>query len=101
MQQLGARTLSSMLLGQQLDFFGKLARRSPSCPVRQLIFEPDLTKKETTHDRRRGRPRLQWSNEMHRIAREMFDSENDVHACVVNAASWRKRVRLHCRAKPQ
>ena len=82
LEALGARTLTSMLLEQQLSFFGKLARRPMHCPVRQLVFEPDLSMKMVTFDRRRGRPKLEWSHELHKIADEMFESAANFRACV-------------------
>ena len=99
LQQLDASTLTSMLLEQQLCFFGKLARRPASCPVRQLVFEPDLSIKILTVNRRRGRPRLEWGSEMHKVAGEMFESVADFRACVADAATWRTHDRVHCRAK--
>ena len=100
LQQLDASTLTSMLLEQQLGFFGKLAQRPASCPVRQLVFEPDLSIKIPTFDRCRGRPRLEWSSEMHQVASEMFESVADFRACVADATTWRTHVRVYCRAKP-
>ena len=89
-----------MLLEQQFGFFGKLARRPVHCPVRQLVFDSDLSMKVQTFDRRRGRPRLEWGTELHKIAAEMFESADHFRACVVDATAWRTYVRQYCRAKP-
>ena len=89
-----------MLLEQQLNFFGKLARRPMHCPVRRLVFEPDLSMKMPTFDRRRGRPKLEWSHKLHKIADEMFESAANFRACVADATAWRAYVRKYCRAKP-
>ena len=65
--RLGASSLSSLLLEQQLHFFGKLARRPPSCPVRQLVFGPELAQGPPDFEHRRGRPRLEWTSEVFKI----------------------------------
>ena len=96
---LGATRLTTMLLEQQLGFFGKLARRPTGCPVRRLVFESDLSRKVPSFDRRRGRPNLEWCSIMHNFAGEMFESVRDFRACVVDAAAWRTHVRQYCRAR--
>ena len=100
LETLQAEKLTTLLLEQQLGFFGKLARRPGSCPVRQLVFESDLSTKLQTFERRRGRPRSEWCSVMHRTAGNMFESASDFRACVVDATAWRTYVRQYCRAKP-
>ena len=100
LEMLGATRLTALLLEQQLGFFGKLARRPASCPVRQLVFEADLGMKLPTFERRRGRPRSEWCSIRHNFAWEMFESVSEFRACVVDATAWRTYVRQYCRAKP-
>ena len=96
---LGATRLTSLMLEQQLAYFGKLARRPTSCPVRSLVFQPDLATTMATFSRRRGRPRFEWASEMHKRALEMFESVNAFHACVSDERAWRAHIRTSCRAR--
>ena len=53
--------LSQQVVQQQMIYMGKLARRSGTDLVRSLIFEPNnLTLRQPTGKRRRGRPRQRW-----------------------------------------
>ena len=92
-------SLSQLLLEQQLHFFGKLARRPQSCPVRQLVFDNGLAQRRPQYKRRRGRPKLEWSNELFRVVGEMFGSEEIFAEHVLNATSWRQAIRKHCRGQ--
>ena len=85
---------------QQLIFFGKVARCPPECPVRQLVFERDLSKKTFGLERRRGRPNLEWNAELFKIVEGIFPSVGEFRATVANESDWRRYVRSSCRAKP-
>ena len=98
--RLQAPKLSTILLGRQLAYFGALARRPSSCPVRQLVFTEDLALKPSDVPRRRGRPKLEWANELFKVVDTIFDSREDFRSCVVNAPEWRSRIREFSRAKP-
>jgi len=97
LRRAGSVSLSQLLLEQQLNFFGKLARRPPLCPVRQLVFNNGLAQAPRQYERRRGRPKLEWANEIFRIVSEMFPSQDIFAECVLNATSWREAIRKHCR----
>ena len=99
--KLNAPKLSSLLLEQQLGFFGVLARRPVLCPVRQFVFEHDLSMARPGLKRRPGRPRAEWTNEMFKVVHHLFASEAAFRACVMNPPEWRERVRLYCRAQSQ
>ena len=97
LRRAGSVRLSQLLLEQQLNFFGKLARRPPPCPVRQLIFDNGLAQRPVPYQRRRGRPKLEWANEIFKVVSEMFSSADIFAECVLNATSWRDAIRKHCR----
>ena len=93
LEQLRAPTLSAMLLDRQLGYFGTLARRPNSCPVRRLVFEDDLSLKCFAGTRRRGRPKAEWAAELYKHVRQMCGTHADFCTCVANAVAWRKRIR--------
>ena len=95
--KLDAPKLSTMHLERQLGYFGKLARRPTTCPVRSLIFNDDLTIRTPDFDRRRGRPKLEWARELSKVVARMFDSDADFGNCVVDEAAWRSQVRSFSR----
>ena len=88
------------LLEQQLGFFGKLVHRLAAGPMRHLVCNYDFEVQPTVQSQRRGRPKLEWSYELHKIADEMFESAANFRACVADATAWRAYVRKYCRAKP-
>ena len=98
LKQMRAPTLSSMVLEQQLGYFGKLARRPSSCGVRGIIFQDDLSLKTFSVARRRGRPRLEWGNELFKVVRPWFETHTDYCACISNEKAWRTQTRRFCKA---
>ena len=98
LSKLGAPTLSAMLLQQQLNYFGKLARRPHSCKIRSMVFKEDLSMQVLEAPRRRGRPRLEWTNEIFKVVGKMFESHASFSACVSNAMQWRSCIRTFSRA---
>ena len=98
--QLHATQLSSLLLEQQLQYFGKLAQRPANCPARQLVFDEDLGLRNQDLARRRGRPRLQWASECYRIAQSFFESPAAFRECLLNEMAWHTAIRTFCRAMP-
>ena len=93
----GAVKLSAMLLEQQLHFFGKLARRPADCPVRQLVFDGGFAQKVPRYARRRGRPKLEWVQEIFKVVYNICPNQDVFSAHVSNEASWRELIRKHCR----
>ena len=91
--QIHAPMLSSILLDRQLGYFGTLARRPNSCPVRRLVFEDDLSMKCFAGTRRRGRPKAEWALELYKHVRQMCGTHADFCVCVANVDAWRKRIR--------
>jgi len=97
LRQAGAEKLSSLLLEQQLHFSGKLARRPASCAVRELVFDSGLAQMQPQYERRRGRPKLEWTTEIFKVVRSIDYNGDSFADCVSNATSWRAVVRKHCR----
>ena len=99
LDRLQAPSLSALLLEQQLLFFGKLARRPPECPVRQLVFELDLAIKSSGLTRRRGRPNLEWKHELLKVVVRALPSAEGFDTCVAHKLRWRDSMSSFCRAK--
>ena len=99
--EVGAPKLSTILLERQLGYFGDLARRPHSCPVRKMVFKEDLSMQSLDVKRRPGRPKFEWTKEVFRLISCMFASENEFRDCIVVPLEWRKRVRAFCKAKTQ
>ena len=100
LQQMQAPKLTNLLLQQQLNFFGQLARRSDSCPVRQLVFASGgLTLKDETLKRKQGRPKQTWASEIYRIASQMSGSQRQLESTIANEQAWKEAVRSHCRSQ--
>ena len=95
LKEMGAEQLSKTLHQRQLDYFGELARRPAACPVRCLIFNEDLSAKESSANRRRGRPRLTWSSEVRKLACQVAGSVDEMQAMVLDKSVWRAAVRAH------
>ena len=96
--KVGAPKLSALLLERQLGYFGTLARRPTTCQVRRLVFNEDYSRALEDGTRRRGRPKLQWSNELFRITGHMFSNHADFIACITRKDAWRKRIHELTRA---
>ena len=91
--KIGDPMLSDILLERQLGFFGTLARRPLSCPVRRLVFTDNLEMKPYKMPRRRGRPKLEWAHELSKIVGSIFHSHVDFCTCVAEMHTWRDRIR--------
>ena len=100
LQSVGALKLSDMIREQQLNFFGKLARRSDDCPVRQLVFNHDLSMKAFDVKRRQGQPVFEWAKELFKVVNGMFASLSDFRACIADRARWHACIRHLCRNNP-
>ena len=101
LHKIGAPKLSRILLERQLGFFGTLARRQDTCPVRNFVFGPQLARKSVDYKRRRGRPNLEWVSEMFKVVDHIFVNRESFHACILNKQAWRSTVRDYCRRQSQ
>ena len=89
--------LSSRVIEQQLLYFGNLARNADS-PARPFVFEPgSIQLKKFEGKRRKGRPRLQWNEEVYKYAEIMSRSIDKLCILIADLVCWREQVRLYCR----
>ena len=96
--RLGAQKLSKQLLEQQLMLFGKIYRRSNSDISRQMVFDPSTDSLRIAGvARARGRPRLNWCQEVHKQAILLNGGSAVIGPLMVNEVSWKKAVRESCR----
>eukprot|EP00973_Karenia_brevis_P030533 4211103-Karenia_brevis.AAC.1 len=89
--------ISNLILEQQLLYFGKLARDFESVP-RKMVFQShsyDLV--EFGSKRKRGRPRLQWHEEVYKHAVKLNGNSSNFANIVMNESMWREMVRDYCR----
>ena len=93
--------LSSLLLEQQLVYFGKVARSSDTSVIRGLVFQPhsyELSQQQI--HRRRGRPRLTWSNEVYKHAVSVSQlADANLENIIEDALLWKSWIRKYCRNK--
>ena len=98
----GQTPLSRKVLQQQLVTFGRIAAMPNGSCVRKSIFRDESHDLLQQHvQRRRGRPRLQWSNVMTAMAanvamasRSRFEVMCAQHA--VSLAEWKVSVKRYC-----
>jgi hypothetical protein len=83
-------------LEQQLLVFGKIFRKPNTDTLRKVVFEEDSdVLKLHAKIRRRGRPKLAWSVEVHKMA-QLVTTEN-LRVVLGDEAQWKKLVRFFCR----
>jgi len=91
-----AGKLSVTLVQRQLLYFGHLARLPPGL-LRDSVFEPGTTTLQKSGPRRRGRPRLQWNEEVMRHARLAAGDDGRLRLLLGGgAAVWTTVVRNYC-----
>ena len=74
---------SRLLLKPQLSYFGRLALKDQSDPMRRCIFENDsLEPRKLLSKRRVARPRLEWSTEIRKHALQMMGGEASLKAAL-------------------
>ena len=96
--RLSAQTFSKQLLEQQLILFGKIYRRSNADISRQMVFEASTDSLRIAgFVRARGRPRLNWSQEVHKRAVLLNGGSTGIGPLMVDEVSWKKAVREFCR----
>ena len=91
-------SLSNLLLEQQLVAFGKIFRKPDDDIMRQIIFQSNSSHLQIhTVRRRRGRPKMNWANEVEKHAQIISDGMMGVS--MVDAVHWKEMVRNYCRNK--
>ena len=87
-------TLSKRLLEQQLIAFGKIFRKPDDDIMRQVVFQTGSHELQIhiVH-RRRGRPKLNWANEVGKVATIICDGR----MVMADPVKWKLMVRKYCR----
>ena len=85
--------LSTTLLQRQLQYFGKLARLPSNSVLRATIFAQGSMDLRTSAHRKRGRPRMCWSTEVHKHAVAIAGSSANLQEAIADPVSWKKLVR--------
>lgn len=86
--------LSCVLFKKQLLLFGRIAGLPRLHPLRQLVFNDDeyFSEAQFRFERRRGRPCLSWTHELHTIAVSISGSRNSLIALMKSFPDWKRTV---------
>ena len=95
LKKLGTMSLENIVLGRQLVFFGKIARRESSDVLRGLVFIPSTMDLVRPTKRKQGRPRLQWSAEVMKHATQVFTT-GGLESAISCALEWEQAVNKYC-----
>ena len=93
--------LSSLLLQQQLLYFGNLARR-PNDVMRNSVFQPSSIQiRSLPGPRPRGRPRTTWATAVYETSLNIAGGQQALEAAWANTDdaknNWQAMVAEHCR----
>lgn len=97
----GARKLSDRLLERQLRLFGRIACMPTGSPLRTATLEESRALPiENACPRRRGRPRLTWSKQVHALALKMVgNSQEALDQMLMSPAdlqNWYDQAKAFC-----
>ena len=91
-----APLLSTMLLEQQLKYFGKVYRRMDADITRTFVFQPSSDQLvEASFRKRRGRPRLSWALELRKHAIILIGNQ-PLGLAMQSEHGWRLAVQRYC-----
>ena len=93
LRQFDTVPLSKILLQRQLVLFGNIARLPNDHILRQITFEENSLQPITCPNRRRGRPRSTWTQEMSKIASSLFHDAERLWHSIMNPDSWKQIVK--------
>ena len=96
LDRLGARSLSNLLLEQQLSYLGTLARRPAGCQACGMVFDQTHHLQTGKSQRRVGCPRLEWAGELFKVLRETLPTTGDFCNEALDASTWRRFTRQFC-----
>ena len=98
LQQFQAPALSSILLQRQLLLFGEIARLPNEDVVRQTVFHENGINIKLALDKRRGRPRKVWNQEINALAMQCSQGF-DLHDMVMDKQRWATHVKSFCKTR--
>ena len=91
-------SLSNLLLRRQLALYGRIARMPDRCVQRQLVFEQTTLKlKQWAGRKGRGRPRMNWTTEVHRHAVRAAGSMEELAHAVCSTSRWMDVTTTYCK----
>ena len=101
LQTVGAKPFSQLLLQQQLQYFGDIARRPTGHVLRDMIFQAHDTKLvQVPGPRRKGRPRNTWAAKLYSEAVKVAGDEQHLRSLLADTTSarkaWQKAVSSFC-----
>ena len=89
----GAKPLSKALIKQQLLLFGKVAREPEESPLRKSVFQGNtLDPVLGRYVRRKGRPRLEWTSEVFKLAVQAAGDYSKLCKSVQSSTDWKSIV---------
>ena len=93
--------LSILLLQQQLGLFGKIFRKPFDDVVRRAVFEVGSDEVKMHSKRmRKGRPKLYWATELHKIAVQISGGGGErLQKAMANVYGWKAAVKYWCQWK--
>lgn len=93
LEEAGQRSLEKQMLQQQMLLYGRVARASPSDPLRDLAFVPGGLEPATArYIRRVGRPRNEWAT---MVRKECFKMNTQFTNDISNEQAWRRAVHTY------
>ena len=89
----GQPLLSDTLLKRQLLLFGRVARLSDDSVMRAATFCPGSLRPATDRYKRKlGRPRMEWTTEVGKIALRVAGTHSNLQHTIKDAGVWRNMV---------
>ena len=91
------RPLTSLLHKQQLLLYGRVARQSDGEPMRDVTFCPgSLRPAADRFVRKVGRPRLEWTTEVGKLASQAAGGFPNLPSTIMDASRWWNAVETYC-----
>ena len=93
LELVGGKPLSKSVLANQLTTFGRAARAPPSSDMFQAAFGDNLLRSPAAQFVRKiGRPQLEWTTEVRKVALQIAGSIDRLREMVEDSAAWRHAV---------
>ena len=98
LQQFQAPASSSILLQRQVLLFGRIAPLPNEDVVRQTVFHENGINIKLALDKRRGRPRKVWNQEINALAMQCSQGF-DLNDMVMDKQRWAAHVKSFCKTR--